>query len=187
MGDLNVDIKDGDLSNPTWKHIVELHSMQQLIKVPTMVTAHSETLIDHVYASKPENVISPFVPYIALSDHYPTCFKRTTTQQQVKRTSHKTIKYRCYKKFNDENFLQDVSNSMSNLELYQCDLHKNFREWNSAFMQVFNKHAPVKSKRVKRETQPGWYTDNITNATNNRDESHKKKDLHNKRKINAIT
>ena len=79
MGDLNIDIKDGDISNPTWKHIVELHSMQQLIKVPTRVTAHSETLIDHIYASKPENVISPFVPYIALSDHYPICFTRTTT------------------------------------------------------------------------------------------------------------
>ena len=54
---------------------------------------------------------------------------------------------------------------MSNLELYQCDSHKNFREWNSAFMQVFNTHAPVKSKRVKRETQPVWHTDDIKNAT----------------------
>ena len=54
---------------------------------------------------------------------------------------------------------------MSNLELYQCDSYKNFREWNSAFMQVFNKHAPVKSKRVKCETQPDWYTDDIKNAT----------------------
>ena len=44
------------------------------------------------------------------------------------------------------------------------------------FMQVFNKHAPVKSKRVKRETQPDWYNDEIKNATKNRDESHKKKD-----------
>ena len=96
MGDLNVDIKDGDISNPTWKYIVELHSMQQLIKVPSRVTANSETLTDHVYASEPENVISPFVPYIALIDHYPMCFTRTTTKQQVKRTSHKTIKYRCY-------------------------------------------------------------------------------------------
>ena len=66
---------------------------------------------------------------------------------------------------------------MSNLELYQCDSHKNFRECNSAFMQVFNKHAPVKSKRVKRETQPDWYNDDIKNATKNRDESHKKKRL----------
>ena len=92
MGDLNVDINDGNISNQTWKHIVELHNKQQLIKVPTRITAHSETLIDHVYVSKPENVISPFVPYIALSGRYPICFTRTTTKQQVRRTSHKTIK-----------------------------------------------------------------------------------------------
>ena len=32
-------------------------------------------------------------------------------------------------------------------------------------MQVFNTHDPVKSKRVKRETQPVWHTDDITNVT----------------------
>lgn len=89
MGDLNVDVKDGYISSLTWKHIVELHNMQQLIKVPTRVTPHTETLISHVYASEPEDVISPFVPYTALSNHHP---------QQVKLESHKTIKYKSYKK-----------------------------------------------------------------------------------------
>ena len=57
-------------------------------------------------------------------------------------------------------------------------------------MQEFNKHAPVESKRVKRETQPNCYTDDIKNATKNRDESHKKKKtgiLTNTGEINVIT
>ena len=56
----------------------------------------------------------------------------------------------------------------------------------TAFMQVFNKHAPVKSKRVKRETQPDWYNVDIKNATKNIDESHKSYAYHRTRKRHGI-
>ncbi|MCU7800963.1 MAG: reverse transcriptase family protein [gamma proteobacterium symbiont of Lucinoma myriamae] len=43
-------------------------------------------------------------------------------------------------------------------------------------MTVLNKHAPIKSKRVKRETQPEWFNVDIKNAIRNRDTHHQKKD-----------
>lgn len=78
MGDLNIDIKDGRITNTTWKHITELNNLHQVIREPTRITAHSKTLIDHIYASNPENVTDPFVFHTAMSDHYPICFTRVT-------------------------------------------------------------------------------------------------------------
>ena len=43
-------------------------------------------------------------------------------------------------------------------------------------MDIFDKHAPMKSKRVKHETQHEWINDEIKMAIKNRDAIHKRKD-----------
>ena len=43
-------------------------------------------------------------------------------------------------------------------------------------MDIFDKHASIKSKRVKHETQPEWINDKIKMAMKNRDAYHKLKD-----------
>ena len=72
-GDLNIDFKDGNAANNKWKHVIETHDLSQHINTPTRVTAHSETIIDHVYASDSAHMIDISVPNIAVSDHYPSC------------------------------------------------------------------------------------------------------------------
>ena len=74
MGDINVDVKNAILTNKTRKIIVELHDLQQLITVPTRVTTHSKTIIDHLYTLDLDKVAEVFVSSIAVSDHYPICF-----------------------------------------------------------------------------------------------------------------
>ena len=117
MGDINVDLKHGISTNTAWKHIVELHDLQQLIKEHTRVTAHSDTLIDHLYVSSSDKVTDISVPSIAISDHYPICFTRSTSKINFKRQSHKPIQYRYYKKFNEERFLTDLSGSLNSVNL----------------------------------------------------------------------
>ena len=56
------------------------------------------------------------------------------------------------------------------------DLSKNFEIWTSTFMDIFGKYAPMKSKRVKHETQQEWINDEIKMAIKNRDAYHKRKD-----------
>ena len=109
MGDINIDCKNNDFQNNTWKHFVELHDLQQLIKTPSRVTAHIETIIDHLYASNVNFVYDVSVPAIAISDHYPICFTRSASRDQLKRQAHKTIQYRCYAKFDEKRFHQDLS------------------------------------------------------------------------------
>ena len=134
--------------NTTWKHVVELHDLQQLIITPTRVTAHSETIIDHVYASNVNFTYDVSVPAIAVSDHYPVCFTRSTSRKQFKRQSHELIKYRCYSKFNEECFLQDLARETKaikiNISNAMENTNTNFEDWTAAFMKIFNNHAPLK-------------------------------------------
>ena len=62
----------------------------------------------------------------------------------------------------------NISNEMENTIT-------NFENWTAAFMKIFNNHAPLKSKRVKHETQPEWHSDEIKIARKNRDSSHRAK------------
>ena len=90
-GDMTVDCKHGILSNPNWKQLVELHDLQQVIKCQTRITAHSETLNDHLYAANTHKLSDISVPSIAISDHYPICFIRTSTKHSLKRQQHMYI------------------------------------------------------------------------------------------------
>ena len=112
MGDINIDAKNGLITNTCWKQVTELNDLHQLITACTRITAHSETLIDHVYASCPQHIVESFVPQLAISDHFPVCFTRKASKNQIKRCSHKSITYRCYKRFNDELFLSDLNYSL---------------------------------------------------------------------------
>ena len=56
------------------------------------------------------------------------------------------------------------------------DVDTIFTDWNKIFLTVLDKHAPVKTKRVKKDTQPEWFNDEIKEAIKKRDAYHKNKD-----------
>ncbi|MCG7876956.1 MAG: reverse transcriptase family protein, partial [Candidatus Thiodiazotropha endolucinida] len=175
MGDFNINIDEGKITNSNWKAVIELGDLKQVIKEPTRVTAHSEKLIDHVYASALSNVAESFVPCIAISDHYPVCFTRKVSKNQIKRGHHKTIQYRCYKTFDEQRFLENLSEVLNNINFSQNNTDLNFSIWLSSFQSVLDKHAPIRRKRVKHETQPEWYNEDIKLASKSRDFYHKHK------------
>ena len=49
----------------------------------------------------------------------------------------------------------------------------NFSSWCIKFSEVYNRHAPIKTKRVKRDTQPEWFNEDIKSASKARDTYHK--------------
>ena len=173
MGDFNIDIKDEQLCNTKWKHAMEINDLKQLIKEPTRITANSSTIIDHLYASKPDLVVDLSVPNIAVSDHFPIQFTRVTGKSNIKRNMHTTIQYRSYKAFNEEHFLSDMTDTMTNINISPVDSDQNFETFIQTFMTVFDKHAPIKTKRVKKESQPDWYNEDIKFASKQRDMYHK--------------
>ena len=140
------------------------------------MTAHSATLIDHVYTNQPDKITECFVPKIALSDHYPVCFTRHTSQLQTKKRNNNSIKYRSFTIFENSAFLEDLNTETEKFKCTQFDSNMNFSTWNALFLSVLNKHAPIKEKRVERAKKSAWLTEEITAAQKNRDYHHKKQD-----------
>ena len=175
MGDINIDCKNGELLNSRWKQTVEINDLHQIIDQPTRVTANTSKIIDHVYVSNTDRIAEFMVPCIAISDHYPICFTRSTSKRIIKRQTHQTIQYRCFKKFSDDAFLNELSNALSSFQVNQADCDQNFERWTQILMMVLNKHAPMKTKRVKRNRQPEWLNDEIKSAIKKRDTYHNAK------------
>ena len=73
-----------------------------------------------------------------------------------------TIKYRCYKAFNQHNF---------NLELECCLLYLNenaeYDDIGTNFVEILNKHAPIKTKLIRENNSP-FMTKSPTKAIMNR-------------------
>ncbi len=105
MRDLNIDLLKPDEVPEHWSDIVEAFSLTQLINEPTRVTEKSQTLLDHMYVTAPDNIRKYHVPKSGMSDHYPVCLVHKLSGQR--NGHHTTIKYRSYKnidqvKFNDD-------------------------------------------------------------------------------------
>lgn len=74
MGDFNIDFIS--CSNNKWLNLLQLFDLSQLVSEPTRVTQNTETIIDHIYTSNPENISTCFVSQLSISDHFPVCFSR---------------------------------------------------------------------------------------------------------------
>ena len=65
-----------------------------------LVTANTDTLIDHIHTNKSKIIFEIVVPYLALSDHYPVCITGRFPKYERKR---KHIEAQCRDvKHNDE-------------------------------------------------------------------------------------
>ena len=105
-GDLNFDYKlDESLSSNPIHYIENLYSMTQIIHQPTRVTKNSTSLIDLMLTTLPELHHNTKVYEFAFSDHFLiyTCIKVSS-----KARKHRTIRYRSYKDFNEEQFVNDL-------------------------------------------------------------------------------
>ncbi len=105
MGDLNIDLLKPDEVLQRSSDIVEAFSLTQLINEPTRVTEKSQTLLDHMYVTAPDNIRKHYVPKSGMSNHYPVCLVHKVSGQR--NGLHTTIKYRSYKNFDPIKFNDD--------------------------------------------------------------------------------
>ena len=182
-GDFNIDLLKSQ--NSEWQTLYELYSFEQLINKATRVSDKSQTLIDHVYTNKPENISEICVPVYAASDHYPVCITRHTPSMPKKHT-HTEITYRYTKKFNDNDFMNDLrSTPLNDIEKLN-DCNAALEQLYLLLNQVVNKHAPIRKKRVKRQHKTDWLSPEIIESMHKRDKFHKCKDWDNYRKWRNI-
>ena len=112
FGDLNFNyiIDESLSSNPI--HLIEtLFQMSQMISEPTRRTLTSSTLLDVILTSIPEKHSESRVLKTAFSDHYSLFTVIDATKSLSNNGGHKLIKFRDYKNFDENEFLDDITGS----------------------------------------------------------------------------
>ena len=99
-----------------------------------------------------------------------------------KKHNHLEIKYRDFSKFKESEFLKDLKRKPFDQidDIYECNAA--LESFYNYLIDVLNKHAPLKTKRVKQQIKPSWLSKDITDAMHTRDRFHKKKDWDNYKK-----
>ena len=108
---------------------------------------------------------------LAISDHYPVCITRKFSKSFNKGPVHKFITYS--KWFNETNFLYDLENQpWSVIDIFD-NASGALDFFTSIFNSILSNHAPKKQRRVKRQKQPNWVTNDILQARKIRDQYNK--------------
>ena len=173
LGDLNFNyVMDETLSTNPIHYIETAYDLHQLIDQPTRVDDKTSSVLDVILTSNPALHRKSAVLKYILSNH---CLIYTHIEFEHTKPSvvdHNTVKFRHMKNFDMESF----SNN-----LISCDILNGSQEnddiswerWKLAYTDICDRHAPMKSLRLKKRSNP-WMTHDILKLTYERDYVHAK-------------
>ena len=107
LGDFKKDLLNLQI-NKNWIDYMLSHGLIQHVDKPTRVTNCTSFLIDHVYSNFSDNIKYIDVPKIGLSGHYPIFLTRKIGRQEPRICHHTIIKYRSFKNFDEEKFIDEL-------------------------------------------------------------------------------
>ena len=173
QGDFNVDIMNQEL-HECFEILETDYDFFQVIEEPSHVNEYSQSLIDHIYVSRPGQVTKSGVIDYSISDHFPTYV--TLRLQAPLTPKGGTIRYRSMKNFKSNVFLQDLSKQP--WVVCDCfdDSEYSLDTWIKLLIDCIDLHAPWKEKRVNHISGPDWWSDKLTQAINVRDSINKKQE-----------
>ena len=131
-----------------------IFGLKQLIESPTRVTCSSSSIIDHILASFPDRVTRGGMLNVKLPDLQLIYRARKITR--IKRGGHKQIKFPSFKIYTIDSYKKALAE-------INFPEYKDFDNVNDAYsnfiqklMEVIDKVAPIKNKRIKRNSQE-WF------------------------------
>ena len=81
--------------------------------------------------------------------------------------THRTIETRDYKKIDSDEFLNDLVQQPWDLISLEPNPTAMWEAWKTLFMEIVDKHAPLKTKRISKKHSP-WITYGLMRKINNR-------------------
>ena len=126
-----------------------LFGRKHSIENPTSITCSSSSIINHILASLPDRVTQQKILNVGLSDHQLICSTREITR--IKRGAHNQIKLCSFKNYTVE----------INFPEYEDFDNVNDASFIQKLMEVIDKVAQVKNKRIKKNSQ-GWFDSQIS-------------------------
>ena len=159
LGDTNCDDLPEEGKNAVVRNLRNFYRefhMKQLIKKPTRTTNISSTIIDHFATNRPNFIGESGVKTIGFSDH-DLIFGMRKISIKTNNVS-KNIRYRNLKHYHVDRFCDELRNVnwFQNIDLN--DVHQLPSTWEKQFLEVLDRHAPLKARKVRNSYAP--YIDN---------------------------
>ena len=165
LGDFNVDLLSVNMSH-LLSEMMTCFGLSQVINEPTRITSDTATIIDHI--SDVEMVSETAVGSLSLSDHQPIGVVWSKPYHKIRNGQHKTIKYRKFSHIDPQSFSHDLSCSLNCIS-DTLNMNEKLKTLSNCVNNCLNIHAPLLEKRIKRQHQPKWFSEDIQNAINVRD------------------
>ena len=145
VGDFNSEICEKDMNE-----FCDSYNLKSLINEPTCFKSRlNPTCIDLLLTNQDKHFQNSSTIESGLSDFHKMIITVFKTTFQKRSPTH--INYRNYSKFNDENFRLELANEL----LLSCDFNSiTYEVFYNIFMNVLNKHAPLKTKVIRANNAP---------------------------------
>ena len=166
-GDLNCNFLEQDRSQNTSKllDLMDIYQLQQHIQSPTRITSLTQTLIDVIFTQIGDNkTLDSGVIELGISDHSLVYLCRKVS---LPKEAPKFVFSRQFKHYNANRFREDL-NEVINLHTTSNDPNLLWSNWKTMFLNIAEKHAPIRQRRVKCEYKP-WLTNEIKKLSYHRD------------------
>ena len=119
----NININTHDTQHPGYIRLIsfcDVFGLSNSVKDKTCYTKNHSSAIDVILTKRPRCFQNTSVFETGLSDFH--CLVLTLMKTHIPRLKPKIIRYRCYKKFEPEKFLQDVIGNYFKTDLNDADL-----------------------------------------------------------------
>ena len=134
-------------SNTVMETFFDTYDLKNLVKESTCFkSTENPSCIDLIITNKEASFTHTKVIETGLSDHHKLIL--TVLKSYYAKPDAKTITYRDYKKFSEEDFRSDLEEQLSQINLLNC---LNFED---TYLSVLNKHAPCKQKLIRANESP---------------------------------
>ena len=146
LGDFNSETKEKSMAE-----FCDIYHIQNLITVPTCYkNPLSPSSIDVILTNKIRSFQNSQTIETGLSDHHKMIV--TVLRAFFKKQDPVTINYRDYKSFDKSKFHYELKNIIDSSDMLSKNI--NYELFESSFMELLNKHAPMRKKYVRANNAP---------------------------------
>lgn len=152
-----------DLSSPNnkWINVIQPLGLLQLITQPIRIQQTSQTIIDHIYVSKPGNDCKPTVSNIGISGHCMTQITRKLGyQNSLPKSRHKITTYDwCH--FSVDAFQGEIKHVQWDNIYHAHSVESMLEVLNAKLQTIISNHLVTKTRYVKSVTLPTWFDNEV--------------------------
>ena len=160
VGDFNIDLAkyDSDLHCHELINKMAEHNFAQIIPLPTRVTDHTSTIIDHIYSNQVHTLLTSRVVTLDISDHLGTYIQFNADPNFVRDNTNENAdpltEFMNFRKFNAAN-MEKFANHVSDETWSAVDDATSADEKYQKFEEIYTKHydKSFESKFIRRKNQ----------------------------------